>query len=98
MQDGRKAVWIFPYVSVAFFPRLKQNLIAYRSSKVFSRQDCIFEIHQLCQSVFSRLYSNYCCSSSFEPEIIRIGLSSHDMYTKFSRVYDNFKCLYKKVW
>ena len=34
MQDGRKAVWSIPYVSVAFFPNLKQNLIAYRSSKV----------------------------------------------------------------
>ena len=34
MQDGRKAVWSIPYVSVAFFPSLKQNSIAYRSSKV----------------------------------------------------------------
>ena len=32
---------------VAFFPSLKQNFIAYRSSKVSSRPDCIFEIHQL---------------------------------------------------
>ena len=34
MQDGRKAVWSIPYVSVAFFPSLKQNFIAYLSSKV----------------------------------------------------------------
>ena len=34
MQDGRKAVWSIPYVSVVFFPSLKQNFIAYRSSKV----------------------------------------------------------------
>ena len=34
MQDGRKAVWSIPYVSVAFFPSLKHNFIAYRSSKV----------------------------------------------------------------
>ena len=27
MQDGRKAVWSIPYVSVAFFPSLKQNFI-----------------------------------------------------------------------
>ena len=48
MQDGRKAVWSIPYVSVeAFFRSLKQNFIAYRSSKVSSRPDCIFEIHQL---------------------------------------------------
>ena len=45
MQDGRKAVWSIPYVSVAsFFPNLKQNFIAYRSSRVSSRPDCIFEI------------------------------------------------------
>ena len=29
------------------FPSLKQNFIAYRSSKVSSNPDCIFEIHQL---------------------------------------------------
>ena len=50
MQDGPKAVWSIPYVSVAFFPSLKQNFIAYRSSKVSSRPDCIFEIDQLWQS------------------------------------------------
>ena len=80
MQVGRKAVWSIPYVSVAFFPSLKQNFIAYRPSKVSSRPDCIFEIHQLWQSGFSRVYSNCCCSCSFEPEIIKIGQSSHKMY------------------
>ena len=43
------------------FPSLKQNFIAYRSSKVSSRPDCIFEIRQLCQSCFIRVYSNCCC-------------------------------------
>ena len=81
MQDGRKAVWSIPYVSVAFFPSLKQNFIAYRSSKGYWRPDCIFEIHQLWQSGFSRVYSNSCRSSSFEPEIIKIGQSSHKMYS-----------------
>ena len=77
MQDGRKAVWSIPYVSVAsFFPSLKQNVIAYRSSKL---SDCIFEIHRLWQSGFSRAYSNSCCSFSFEAEIIKIGQSSHKM-------------------
>ena len=70
-----------PYVSVAFFPSLKLNFIAYRFSKVSSRPDWIFEIHQLWQSGFSRVYSNCCCSCSFEPEIIRIGQSSHKMYS-----------------
>ena len=60
------------------FPRLKHNFIAYRSSKV---SDCIFEIHQVWQSGFSRVYSNCCCSCSFEAEIIRIGQSSHKMYS-----------------
>ena len=78
MQDAPKAVWSIPYVSVAFFPSLKQNFIAYRSSKVSSRPDFIFEIHQLWQSGFSRVYSNCCCSCSFEA--IKIGQSSHKMY------------------
>ena len=42
---------------------------------------CIFEIHQQWQSEFSRVYSNSCCSYSFEPEIIKIGQSSHEMYS-----------------
>ena len=59
MQDDPTAVWSIPYVSVAsFFPSVKQNFIAYRSSKVSSRPDCIFEIHQLSQSGFSKVYFN----------------------------------------
>ena len=78
MQNGRKAAWSIPYVSVTFFPSLKQNFIAYRSSW---RLDCIFEIHKLCQSGFSRMYSNCCCSCWFEAEIIKFGQSSHKMYS-----------------
>ena len=63
------------------FPSLKQNIIAYRFSKVSWRPDCIFEIHQLWQSSFSRVYSNYYCSCSFQSEIIKIGQSSHKMYS-----------------
>ena len=55
MQDGRKVVWSISYVSVEFFPSLKHNFIAYRSSNV---SDYIFEIHQLWESGFSRMYSN----------------------------------------
>ena len=61
-----------------FFPSLKQNYFAYRSSKV---SDCIFKIHQLWQSGCSRVYSNCCCSCSFEPEIIKIDQSSYKMYS-----------------
>ena len=53
------------------FPSLKQNFIAYRSSKVSSCPDCIFKIYQLWQSGFSRVHSNSCSSCSFEPEIIK---------------------------
>ena len=56
------------------FPNLKQNFIAYSP-------DCIFEIHQLWQSGISRVYSNCCCSCWFEPEIMKIGQSSHKMYS-----------------
>ena len=78
MQDGQKAVWSIPYVSVEFFPTLNHNFIAYRSSKV---PDCIFEIHQQWQLGFSKVYSNCCSSCSFEPENIKIGQSSHKMYS-----------------
>ena len=71
IQDAPKAVWSIPYVSVTFFPSLKHNFIAYRSSL---RPDCIFESHHQWQSGFSRVYS-------FEAEIIRIGQSSHKMYS-----------------
>ena len=63
------------------FPSSKQNLIAYRSFKVSSRPDCIFEIHQLWQSGFCRVYSNCCCNCWLEAEIIKIGQSSHKMYS-----------------
>ena len=55
--------------------------MAYRSSKVASRPDCIFEIHQLWESGFSRVDSNSCSSCLFEPEIIKIGQSYHKMYS-----------------
>ena len=60
------------------FPSLKQNFIGYRSYKL---SDCIVEIHHLWQSGFSRVYSNSCCSCSFEPEIIKIGQSTHKTYS-----------------
>ena len=64
------------------FPSLKQNFIAYRSFKVSAHRDSIFEIPQLWQSGFGRVYSNCCCSCSFKPEILKIGQSSHKMYSK----------------
>ena len=63
------------------FPSLKHNFIAYPSSNVSSRPDCIFEIHQLWQSGFSRVYSDSFYSYSFKPGIIQIGQSSHKTYS-----------------
>ena len=80
-------------------PSLKHNFIAYRSSKVV---DCIFEIHQLWLSGFSRVYSNSFCSFSFEPEIKKIDLSSHKMYSKnivnFQESTTILNVHTKKVW
>ena len=71
----------------------------YRSSKV---SDCIFEIHQLWQSGFSRVYSNCCCSCSFQAEIIKIGQSSHKMYSNnilnFQESITILNAHMKKVW
>ena len=81
------------------FPSWKQNFIAYNSS---SRPDLIFEIHQLLKSGFSRVYSNSCCSCSFEPEIIKIGQSSHKMYSNNLLNFQEFTTILnaytKKVW
>ena len=85
--------------SGGIFPSLKKNFIVYRSS---SRPDCIFEIHQLWQSGFSRVYSNSYCSCSFEPEIIRIGPSSYKMYSNnivnFQESTTILNACTKKVW
>ena len=87
---------------MVFFPSLKYNFIAYRSSKVSSRSDCIFEIHQQRQSGFSSVYSNYCCSCSFEPEIIKIGQSFRKMYSNntvnFQESTTILNAYTKKVW
>ena len=91
MQDGQKAVCSIPYISVAFFPSLKQNFIAYRSSKY---PHCIFEIHRLWQSGFSRVYSNSFCSYSFEHEIVEIGRSSHKMYSNNILNFQEFMAIF----
>ena len=44
-------------------------------------QIAFFKIPQLWQSGFSRVYSNCCCSCWFEPKIIKISQSSHNMYS-----------------
>ena len=84
------------------FPSLKQNFIAHLSSKESSHPDWVFGIHQLWQSGFSRVYSNCCCSCSFEPEIIEIGQLSHKMYSNnilnFQESTIILNAHTKKVW
>ena len=67
-----------------------------------SRPDCNFEINQLWQSGFSRVYYNSCCSCSFEPEIIKIDQSSHKMYSNSIVNFQDFTAILiactKKVW
>ena len=79
------------------FSILKHNFIA--SSKM---SDCIFEIHLLWQFGFSRVYSNSCCSCSFEPEIIKISQSSHKMYSNnilnFQESTATLDACTKNVW
>ena len=86
----------------SIFPSLKQNFIVYRSSKVSSRPDCIFEIPQLWQSGFTRVYSNCCRSCSIESEIVKISQSSHQMYSKnilnFQESTTILNACTKKVW
>ena len=74
MQDSPKAVWSVSICFCGILPSLKHNIIVYRSFKVSSRPDGIFEIHQLWQSGFSWVYSN-----SFEPEIVKMCQPSHKM-------------------
>ena len=91
-----KTVWSIPYVSVAFFPSLKQNCIAYRSSKLSD----FLKVHQLWQSGF-RVYSNCCYSNWFEPEIIKTGLSFHNIYSNNILNFQESTILNahtKKVW
>ena len=76
-----------------------QKSFAYRSSKV---SHCIFELHLLWQSGFSRVYSKCCCSCSFKPEIIKIGQSSYKMYcnkiVNFQESTPILNAHMKKVW
>ena len=65
----------------SIFSKFKTEIYCISFSKVSSRPDCIFEIQQQWQSGFSRVYSNCCCSCLFEPEIIKIGQSSHKLYS-----------------
>ena len=81
------------------FSKFKTEFYAYRSSIGWV---CIFEIHQLWQSVFTWVYSNCCCSCSFESKIIKIGQSSYKMYSNnilnFQKSTPILNTRTEKVW
>ena len=95
MQDGRKAVWSIPHLSVAFFSLLKilLHIVLLKCPHV--------QIAFL-KSGFCTVYSNCCCSCSFEAEIIKIGQSSYKMYCYNIRNCQEsttiFNACTKKVW
>ena len=96
MHDGRKAVWSIPYVSVAsFFPSLKQNFIAYRSSKV---QIAFLKFTNCNNQALVGCIPIAAVAVHLNLKSWKIGQSSYKMYSEFSRVYDDFKYLYKKFW
>ena len=88
LQDAPKAVWSIPYVSVKFFPCLKQNFIAYRSCKVSSRPDCIFEIHLLWQSGFVGCIS--IPALAVHSNLKSKNQSSHKMYSNNLQNFQEF--------
>ena len=97
MQDAPKPE-VFHTFLWHFFPNLKHNFTAYCSKM----SDCIFEIPQLWQSGFSRVYSNSCCSCSIEREIIKVRPSSYEMYRNSILIFQVSPSILnahpKKVW
>ena len=71
MQDAPKAVWSIPYVSVAFFPSLKHNFIAYRS---FNVSDCILKFTS-CDNL------TLVGCIPIAAVAVHLNLSSHNMYS-----------------
>ena len=88
-----------PLIILHRLPAFLESFIACRSSKV---SDSIFEIHQLWQSGFSRVYSNCCSNCSFEPEIIKMSQSSHKIHSNnilnFQETTAILDAHTKKVW
>ena len=57
MQDGWKAVWSISYVFVGIFSKFKNRILLH--IVLLKCQIGIFEIHQLWQSGFSRVYFEF---------------------------------------
>ena len=79
-----------------FAPKQTKESSAWRATYI------VLQIHQLWQLGFSKVYSDSCCSCSFEPEIIKIDQSSHTMYSNnivnFQGSTTILNACTKKVW
>ena len=77
IQDGRKAVWSIPYVSVVFFFQFWNRILLHI---VLPHIQIAFLKFPSCDNQ-ARVYTSCFCSCWFEPEIIKIGQSSYMMYS-----------------
>ena len=94
MQDGRKAVWSNSYVSVAFYPSLKQNFIAYRSSKI---SDCIFEITTCDNQALVGCIPIAAVAVDFNLKSYKIGLLSHKIYSNNILNFQEYTTTYMSI-
>ena len=97
MQDCPKAVGIIPYVSLAFFPSLKQKFL----HRILLNCPHV-QIAFLKFTVYSRVCSNSYCSCSFELRIFKIRQASHTIYSNkildFQESITILNASTKKVW
>ena len=84
----------------SIFPCLKKIFIAYRSSKVSSRPDHIFEIPQLWQLGCIQIPTVAVLLNLKFKKLVCLLIRYIAIIYWISRVYDNLKCLNKKkkVW
>ena len=87
---------------IYFFGVFSKFKTEYYSTSFLKVSDYNFEIHQLWQSGFIRVYSNSCCSCSFKPEIIKIGQWSLKIYSNNILNFQAFTTIFnahtKIVW
>ena len=82
MQDGRKAVGVIPYVTGIFqVKQISLHIVLLSVPPPPLTPPPPTQKKKQNQHRLSRMYSNCCCSCSFECENIKIGRSSHKMYS-----------------
>ena len=94
MQNGRKAVWSLPYVSVEFFKTVLLHIVLLKCPHV----QIAFLKFPSCDN--QALVG--CIPIAAKPEIIKIGQSSHKMYSNnivnFQESTTILNVHTKKVW